>query len=90
MNNRDKIREYFEKEHADFDASYSNPQKLKDIVRRLAYWYSKKPIEGRLTALLDLKMETASLYCPFPQINTELPVGIPWFLCLVGKSTKGF
>lgn len=54
MKNSDKIREYFEKDGADFNASYSNPQKIKDIVRRLSYWYSKKPIEGRLTALLDL------------------------------------
>jgi len=54
MSNRDKIQQYFEKEHEDFNASYVDPGKLKDIVRRMAYWYSKKPIEGRLNALVSL------------------------------------
>ena len=52
--NSDRIKEYFERESGDFDASYTDPRELKDIVRRISYWYSKKPIEGRLTALLDL------------------------------------
>ena len=54
MDNRDKIQQYFEREHVDFDASYSNPKGLKDIVRRASYWYGKKAIEGRLTALINL------------------------------------
>lgn len=54
VSNRDKIQTYFEKEHADFDATYSNPRNIKDFVRWAQYWYGKKPIKGRLNALVDL------------------------------------
>lgn len=55
MSNAVKIRQYFEKDAKDFDAAYSGaPNQIKDIIRRVSYIYNKKPIEGRLTALVDL------------------------------------
>ncbi len=46
---------YFEKEAMDFNAAYSGePNQIQDWIRRLSYWYNKKPIAGRLNALLDL------------------------------------
>lgn len=52
--NRDRIQQYFEKEHGDFDALYSDPRKIKDFVRWAQYWYGKKPIIGRLKSLVEL------------------------------------
>lgn len=53
--NRNKTQKYFEREHADFDATYShNPGKIKDFVRWAQYRYGKKHIKGRLQALVDL------------------------------------
>jgi len=49
-----KTQNYFRREHDDFNSSYTDSKNIKDIVRRLAYFYNKKAIEGRLNALLKL------------------------------------
>lgn len=55
MRNDEKILGYFEKEASDFDAAYGGaPERITDFIRRAAYRVNKKPIEGRLNALVDL------------------------------------
>lgn len=55
MSTAEQTQQYFEKEAADFDAAYGgSPRQIKDFIRRISYIYNKKPIEGRLNALLDL------------------------------------
>jgi 2-polyprenyl-3-methyl-5-hydroxy-6-metoxy-1,4-benzoquinol methylase len=49
-----RTQEYFEQEAADFDAAYAAPGQIKDFVRRVAYIYNRKPIEGRQNALVEL------------------------------------
>jgi len=54
MGSGDKTKSYFDKEYADFDASYNEGRGIKDIVRLLTYSVNKKAISGRLNALLEL------------------------------------
>lgn len=60
MSGNDKTKEYFDKEHSDFDAAYDldardhGDKKIKDIIRKISYFYNKKAIKGRLDALLGL------------------------------------
>jgi len=54
MVREDKTHAYFNKEYADFDASYKEGRGIKDIIRSLTYSVNKKAISGRLGALLNL------------------------------------
>ena len=55
MSHSQSTQEYFEREATDFNAAYGGaPGQIKDFIRRISYLYNRKPIEGRLNALLDL------------------------------------
>ena len=54
MSQKNSTQVYFNKEHSDFNASYTDSGNLKDVVRRLSYIYNKKAIVGRLESLLNL------------------------------------
>jgi ubiquinone/menaquinone biosynthesis C-methylase UbiE len=75
------VQDYFNKEHSDFNASYTDSNNLKDIIRRLSYVFNKRAIKGRFKSLLYLVGD--------PKGHTILEVGTGPGFYAIELSKKG-